>query len=45
MVISSDGSSRAGGLRLYVNGRPASTEVVLPPLATVYLRFAGAGAH
>ena len=27
------------------HGLPASAEVVLPPLATVYLRFAGAGAH
>jgi hypothetical protein len=28
VVVASDGSSRAGGLRLYVNGQPASTEVI-----------------
>ena len=27
------------------HGLPASAEVVLPPLATVYFRFAGAGSH
>ncbi len=28
VVVTSDGSSRAGGLRLFVNGQPASTEVI-----------------
>ena len=28
VVVTSDGSSRADGLRLYVNGQPASTEVI-----------------
>jgi len=28
VVVTSDGSSRAGGLRLFVNGLPASTEVI-----------------
>ncbi|MFM8471759.1 MAG: DUF1549 domain-containing protein, partial [Limisphaerales bacterium] len=28
VVVTSDGSSHAGGLRLFVNGQPASTEVI-----------------
>ncbi len=28
VVVTSDGSSRAGGLRLYVNGQPATSEVI-----------------